>query len=87
MLSPHNVEVTWDRSLSSGVTGYYIFYTTTASYTSGGSVRVNGGSTTSHTLNNLEESTHYIITVQATTNSRMSPKSAEVLVTTLTDGK
>ena len=58
MLSPHSVEVTWQPSSSSDVTGYLISYTTTASYTSGGSVTVNGGSITNYTFNeNLEEDT------------------------------
>ena len=88
MLTPHSVEITWDISSSSGVTGYLISCTTTVLYTSGGSVRVNGGSTTSRTLTNLEEDTLYTITVQATgNNNRMSVNSIEVSVTTYTDGK
>ena len=82
------VEVTWQKSLSSGVTGYLISYTTTASYTSGGNETVNGGSTTSGTLTDLEEDTLYTITVQATTSdNRMSANSNEVSVRTYTDGK
>ena len=88
MLTPRSVEVTWEPSTSSDVTGYLISYTTTASYTSGGSVTVNGGSTTSHILTNLEEDTLYKITVQATTSdNRMSANSNEVPVRTYTDGK
>jgi len=87
VLTPHSVEVTWDPSSSSGVTGYLISYTTTASYTSGRSVRVNGSSTTSGTLTNLEEDTLYTITVQAIGNGTRSPNSNEVSVTTYTDGK
>ena len=45
------------------------------------------GTTTSHTLTNLEEGTLYTITVQATNSSGTSPNSNEVLVTTYTDGK
>ena len=49
---------------------------------------VSGGSTTSHTLTNLEEGTTYTITVQATTSdNRMSVNSNAVSVTTYTDGK
>ena len=50
---------------------------------------MNGGSTTSRTLTNLEEEdTLYTITVQATgNNNRMSVNSIEVSVTTYTDGK
>jgi len=88
VLTPHSVEVTWDPSSSSGFSGYLISYTTTASYTSGGSVRVNDGGTTSGTLTNLEEDTLYTITVQAIdNNNRMSVNSNEVSVTTYTDGK
>ena len=87
VLTPRSVEVTWTVFSSPDVTGYLISYTTTAEYTSGGSVAVNG-SITSHTLNNLEESTLYTITVQtATSNNRMSVNSAPVSVTTYTDGK
>ena len=49
---------------------------------------VNGGSTTSYTLTNLEEGTLYTIIVQAIdSNNRMSVISSEVSVTTYTDGK
>ena len=88
VLTPRSVEVTWTVSSSSDVTGYLISYTTTASYTNGGSITVNGRSTTSHTLSNLEEGTLYTITVQATTDdNRRSGNSTEVSVTTYTDGK
>ena len=88
VLTPRSVEVTWTVSSSLDVTGYIISYTTTASYTSGGSERVNSSSTTNHTLNNLEEATTYTITVQATTSdNRMSVNSNAVSVTTYTDGK
>ena len=88
MLSPRSIKVSWDGSLSSTeVTGYLISYTTNALYTSGGSVTVNDGDTTSHTLTNLEEYTTYTITIQVTTNSIMGPKSDELSVITLTDGK
>ena len=88
VLTPHSVEVTWDPSPSSKVTGYLISYTTSVSYTSGRKVTVNGHDTTSHTLTNLEENTLYAITVRATTNdNRMSAYSNEVSVTTYTDSK
>ena len=88
MLTPRNVEVTWTVSSSPDVTSYIISYTTTASYTSGGSVMVSGGSATSHTLNNLEEATTYIITVQATTSdNRMNVNNNAVSVTTSSVGK
>ena len=88
MLTSRSVMVTWVQSLSPIVTGYIISYTTSASYTSGGKVTVNGRDTTSHILTNLEESTLYTITVRATTDdNRMSAYSNEVSVTTYTDGK
>jgi len=88
VLTPRSIEVTWDSPSSSDVTGYLISYTTNASYTGGGSVAVNGGSTTSGTLTNLEENTLYTITVQAIdNNNRMGVNSNEVSVTTYTAGK
>ena len=86
VLTPRSVEVTWTVSSLPNVTGYLISYTTTAEYTSGGSATVNGGSTTSHTLTNLEEGTFYTITVQANSNNG-NANSAPVSVTTYTDGK
>ena len=83
-----SIQITWEPSSSPNITGYLILYTTTASYASGGNVTVNGGSTTSGTLTNLEEDTLYTITVQATTSdNRMSANSNEVSVRTYTDGK
>ena len=89
VLTPRSIEVTWSRSSSSsGVTGYRILYTTTASYTSNGNVTVDGGSTRSRTLTNLEEDTLYTITVHATVGgNRASVNSNEVSVRTYTDGK
>ena len=87
VLTPRSVEVTWEPSSSSDVTGYLISYTTTASYTSGGRVIVNGGSTTSHILTNLEEDTSYTITVQATSDNRISANSTVISVTTYTVSK
>ena len=87
MLTPCSVEVTWTVSSSPNVTGYLILYTTTAEYTSGGIVTVNGGTTTRGTLNNLEENTPYTFTVQATTSNIRSCNSNAVSVTTYTDSK
>ena len=88
MVMPRSVVVTWTVSSSPDVTGYIISYTTTASYTSGGSVRVNQRTTTRGTIMNLEEGTAYIITVQATTSDNtMSPNSNAVSVTTSSVGK
>ena len=83
VLTAHKIEVTWNQSSTSGVTGYLISYTTTPSYASDESVTVNDGSTTSHTLTNLKENTLHTITVQATTSDkRKSCSSNEVSVTT-----
>ena len=88
VLTACSVEVTWDAfPISSGVTGYSISYNTTASYTSDGSVMVNGATTKSYTFTDLEEYTNYTITVHATSNSGMSEDSNEVLITTYTAGK
>ena len=45
------------------------------------------GTTTSHTLTNMDEGTLYTITVQATNSSGTSANSNGVSVTTYTDGK
>ena len=88
VVTSRSIQITWESSSSSDVTGYHISYTTTASYTSGGSVTVDGGSTTTYTFTDLEEGTLYTITVQATTSdNRMSVNSNEVSVRTYTDGK
>ena len=86
VLTPRSVEVTWTISSSPDVTGYLISYTTTAEYASGGNITVNGGSTTSGTLTDLEENTLYIITLQATVSNSRSGNIV-VSVTTYTDGK
>ena len=88
MLTSRSVEVTWDAfPMSSGVTGYNISYSTSASYTSGGSMTVNDATAASYTLTDLEEYTNYTISVHAISNSGMSENSNEVLVTTYTDSK
>ena len=87
VVTSRSIQITWEPSSSSDVTGYLISYTTTASYTSGGSVTVNDVTTTSYTLTNLEEYTTYTITVQATSSSGMSDNSNEVSVTTDTAGR
>ena len=87
VLTSRSIKIMWNQSSLLGITGYIISYTTNASYTGGGSVTLNGGDTTSHTLTNLEEYTHYVIIVQATSNSSISPASNKVSVTTSTDSK
>ena len=86
VLSHCSVEVTWDQLPNA--TNYTISYSTTASNISDGHVTVRGGSTTSHTLTNLDGNTRYIITVQAATrDSRKSDLSTKVSVTTHAAGK
>ena len=76
----------WDQL--SDATEYTISYSTTASHIAGGSVTVKGGSTTSHTLKNLERNIPITFTVQATTSDgRKSALSSEVTVTTHAAGK
>ena len=86
VLSHCSVEVTWDEL--SDATEYIISYSTTASNINDGNVTVKGGSTTCHTLTNLEGNTPYIITVQATaSDSRKSALSSEVTLVTHPAGK
>ena len=88
VVTSRSIQVTWKPSSSSDVTGYLISYTTTASYTSGGRVTVEGGSTTNGILTNLEENTLYTITVQANTGDYVTSfHSDEVSVRTYADGK
>ena len=88
VVTSRSIQITWKPSSSPNITGYLISYTTTASYASNRSIPVDGGSTTSGILTNLEEYTRYTITVQATTSdNRMSANSNEVSVRTYTDGK
>ena len=81
VLSHCSVEVTWDEL--SDATEYILSYSTTASNINDGNVTVKGGSTTCHTLTNLERNTPYIITVQATvSDSRKSALSSKVSIRT-----
>ena len=91
MLTATSVVVMWDQSPSADVTDYLISYSTNASYISESdrmkSVMVNGRSTTSVALTNLEENTFYTITVESNSVEGPSAPSDVVSVTTLTDGK
>ena len=87
MATPRSAEVMWYQSPSANATGYLISYTTTTSYTSGGSVMVIGRSTTNVTLINLEENTSYAITVQTDSSGTLSGNSDVASVTTWTAGK
>ena len=87
-LTSRSVVVTWTPFTSlTNYTGYLISYTTNASYTTGGSVMVDGVSTMSVILTNLEESTLYTTTVQGVgDNGVFSSNSSEVSTATYTDG-
>ena len=88
MLTSRKIKVTWNQSIFSDAFGYLISYITPATYTIDGSEIVNGGSTTNVTLNNLEEDTAYIITIQTINiNFTSSANSNEVRVRTYTDSK
>ena len=88
LLGSRGVQVTWTPSLSSNVTGYLILFTPTASYINGGRIPVSDSNSMSGTLDNLEEGTTYIITVQATASSNViSGSSNKVTVTIPTTGK
>lgn len=83
VISSRRVRVTWDHSLSSDVTGFFIAYT---SYASRRSMMVLGAKTVG-TLINLEENTPYNITVQTDSSGTLSSPSGVVSVTTWTAGK
>ena len=89
VLTSRSVEVRWNPSHPlSNVTSYQISYNTTASYTSGGTVTVNGTNAINATFTGLEEYTIYTITVQAINGSGvMSGNSDPVSVRTYTDSK
>ena len=87
VLTSRSVEVTWDQSTSSDITGYLISYTTNALYASGGNVTVVSSNTTSYTFRDLEENTLYNIIVQTVRYDVISASSNEVSITTYTDSK
>ena len=91
MLTATSVVVMWDQSPSTDATGYFISYSTDASYISDSdrmrSIAVSPHTKTSITLTNLEENTPYTITVQIDSRYGLSSPSDAVSVTTLTDGK
>ena len=88
MVTSRSIDVTWNAfPTTSNIIGYFILYSTTASYTTGGNVTVNGVSISSYILTNLEEYTSYTITVQTISINGTSDESNEVLVTTYTDSK
>ena len=88
VLTSQSIKVTWDAfSASSGVTGYFISYTTNASYTTGGTVNIIDVNTASYILTDLEEDTHYTINVQAVSSTGMSDNGTEVSLITYTAGK
>ena len=80
--------ITWNQSTFCDVFGYIISYITPATYAINGSEIVNGGSITNVTLNNLEEDTLYIITIQTININFISSASSDgVPVRTYTDSK
>ena len=88
VLSSHHIQITWSPSPSDNVTGYLISYASTVPFTSCENEAVNGSSTTSHALTNLEEGTVYTITVQSiTTDNRVSANSNEVTIMTYAASK
>ena len=86
-MSPRSIEVTWDPPVADvdDVTGYVISYDGVEIFAGDGSETVDQ-STTSTTINGLEEFVRYDITVQAVYNTINVPSSS-VRVMTLSDGK
>jgi len=86
-LSPRSIEVTWDPPAANvdDVTGYVISYDGVESFADDGSEAVDQ-STTSTTINGLEEFVSYDITVQAV-YSTINLLSSSVRVMTWPDGK
>ena len=87
VLAPRSVEVTWNAFHSSCITGYFISYSTNASYTNGGNVTIKDANQTSYNLSNLEECTEYDIIVRVISNIGISDNSNGVTVTTYADSK
>ena len=88
VLTSQSIDVSWDAfSASSGVTGYFISYTTNALYTTGGTVNITDVNTASYILTDLEEDTHYTINLRAVSNSGKSDNGTEVSLITYTAGK
>ena len=87
MVTSRSIQITWEPPSSSNVTGYLISYSTTASYASGGSVTVDGGSTTNHNLTNLEEDTLYNISVQTINIDNDTSVNSNEVSRTYTDGE
>ena len=86
-MSPRSIEVTWGPPVADvdDVTGYVISYDGEESFADGGSETVDQ-STTSTTINGLEEFVNYDITVQAV-YSTTNVLSSSVRVMTWSDGK
>ena len=86
-LSPRSIEVTWDPPVANvdDVTGYVISYDGVERFADDDSVSVSR-TTTSSTVDGLEEFVSYDITVQAV-YIRISISSASLRVMTWSDGK
>ena len=87
VLSSTSIRVTWDPlSTLSSVTNYIISYDGVANFVHDGSETVDQSST-SATINGLEEFVSYDIIVQAAYGERSGPLSVAVRVRTFSDGK
>ena len=86
VLTHDSVGVTWNQSPDA--TGYLISCISTVSRAGNRNMMVNGGDTTSYTINNLVENTSYVITVQSLTRGgRRSELSAKESIRTVKAGK
>ena len=81
VLTSRSVQVSWNASFLSCVTGYVISYT---SYASSGNVNVNDVYQTSYNLTDLEECTEYNITMHVD-SARINPDSIRIMITAYTD--
>ena len=86
-LSPRSIEVTWDPPVANvdDVTGYVISYDGVEIFAGDGSETVDQ-STTSTTINGLEEFISYDITIQAMYSTINVPSSSRIVMT-WSDGK
>ena len=87
VLAPNIVEVSWDPFVSTEVTSYLITYTTTAVYTTGGSITVYRHNVSKVLLTSVEENTSYNITVQTVSVNIVSRPSSVASVITWASGK
>jgi len=87
VLSPRSIKVTWNPlPANSFLTNYTISYDGVESFADDGSKTIDQ-STTSTTINGLEEFVSYDITVQALYSGGRGISSTEVRVTTISDSR